>query len=300
MEFLKNITQNVPGSQFTMFKALCVVSNGRTYSAERVNFGNSNCLILDGSRLVGHDVDAEDPRLIEVNGVVYVICIVRSWLPGQLRGIAISPVDEFRPTILQIRDQAPQRMEKNWAPFTKDGRLFFVYNYDPLVVLSYDLNPEGVCEIEHASVTLPFRTETTFFRGGSNLLPYKGDTYLGFGHSRLFHNGLFYHYTHAVFLDTHTWNVSYVSEPLKYTCPPPFPCVQGTNILSHYTGRNCIQDPISYLTDGTLTVNFDDTTSLLYRVQVREPENYVVYPLGGIQRSVLKWTQERISVEVSA
>lgn len=288
MEFVKNITQNVPGSQFTMFKAMCIGSDGRTRTAERVNFGSTNCLILDETRLVGQDVDAEDPRLIEVNGIVYVICIVRSWLPGQIRGIAISRVDEFRPTILTIEGQVPQRIEKNWAPFTKDGRLYFVYNYDPLVILSYDFNPTGVCTIVHADTPLPFRTETTFFRGGSNLLPYKGDVYLGFGHSRLLHtNGLFFHYTHAVFLDTHTWKVVYVSDPLTYSFP-------GLPRLLYFPGRNCIQDPVSYLTDGTLTVNFDDTTSLLYRISVPEPV-YTTYPIGSIQRMVLNMTRLRLT-----
>jgi len=290
-EYVDNITQKPPGSVFTMFKALCRVDD-KKYSAERVNYGNVNCLVLNETEFKGKQVDAEDPRLVNVNGTVYVIFVVRSWLPGQVRGIAISKFDDFKPVILNIEGQPPSFMEKNWAPFVKDNLLYFVYNYDPLIVISYDFNEQGTCKVVHCDAQLPFRTEVTFLRGGSNLLPYKEDYYLGFCHSRL-QDGVYWHFTHAVILDTKNWKVVYVSKPILYRPSSNLPRI--SNVLFSYPERNCIQDPVSFLTDGTVTVNFDDTTSLLYKVHVPEPI-FTQYGKGDIQRFVLQCTRELVSL----
>lgn len=53
------------------------------------------------------------------------------------------------------------RQEKNWSPFSSDGRLYFVYSYHPLVILHYrfDLGRVEFCQPDQARYSpsaLPF------------------------------------------------------------------------------------------------------------------------------------------------
>lgn len=53
------------------------------------------------------------------------------------------------------------RQEKNWSPFSRDGRLYFVYSYHPLVILHYrfDLGRVEFCQPDQADYrpgALPF------------------------------------------------------------------------------------------------------------------------------------------------
>jgi hypothetical protein len=174
-------------------------------------------------------------------------------------------------------------IEKNWAPFEKGGCLYFVYNYDPLVVLSYDFNRAGVCRVvfKQGDVGLPFDTSGTHLRGGSNLVRYKDDYYIGGCHSRIF-KSCFEHYTHIVLLNTATWKLEYVSKPVLYY-------FSGKESLNnwHTHGRksvkpldvvdnrltdrspHIIQDPISLYQHNDryyVTINVRDCVSLLYEL----------------------------------
>lgn len=244
-------------------------------SCERVNKNGFNFLnfskrLEHSGRTEGIGIEAQDPRLFECGGRKYVMFIGLSpFRPSQLFGIALTPFDEFKPVFLRIRNTPYNVMEKNWAPFVKNGQIHFVYNYDPLIILRYDGNPEGWCNVVYSEARLPFRTEVTFLRGGSNLVPFRDNLLIGGCHSRIEENGVFYHFTHMVVLDIDKWKVVHLSKPVRFEySKEDIGTVDGA---IYEINPNCIQDPISLYKkdDGYyMSINVRDCISLLYKLEI--------------------------------
>ena len=220
-KFIENITGTYDNVDFCMFKAQCYL-NDVCYSCERINKNGKNGLYLKSEnnyRECGFDIEAEDPRLIILNQTIYVVFICISPYQNQNRCIGISSFNQWNPIFLQIEHMPKNVIEKNWAPFVKDDKLYFVYNYDPLIIIHYDLNLNGICSVifKQNNVNLPINTTSTYLRGGSNLIHYKDEYYIGGCHSRI-HKNVYEHYTHITLLNTKTWELVYVSKPIMYIC----------------------------------------------------------------------------------
>ena len=156
--FVENVQDKHPKKMFSMFKSE-VDHKGIIYSCERICISKVNGLMCRRSdrqepTLVGFNIKAEDPRLIVCNNEVYII-FNHSRSGGTFpRCMAISPFDNWKPVTLEVagvEDDVRTRNEKNWTPFIKDGKLHFVYNFEPLVILTYDFNEEGQCPIIYPS-----------------------------------------------------------------------------------------------------------------------------------------------------
>jgi len=276
---------------YSMFKSQCYIGDD-CYSCERVCKNGKNGLSMTFDSTItgyGFDIEAEDPRLVVFNERVYVIFICLSPYPRQNRCIAITPFDDWNPVFLQIENMPKNKIEKNWAPFVKNGELYFVYNYDPLVILQYNFNPEGICRVVVGASFMPINTSTTFLRGGSNLIPYTlshevtNRYFIGGCHSRIYKN-CFEHYTHIILLDTDTWKLVYVSKPVMYYCDTLKDVLFNSWWSTYSYGRkpldtfhnlltdktpNIIQDPISiYCKENRyyITINVRDSVSLLYEI----------------------------------
>lgn len=285
-KFIENITGTYDNVDFCMFKAQCYL-NDVYYSCERINKNGKNGLYLksennDNYRECGFDIEAEDPRLIILNQTIYVVFICISPYQNQNRCIGISSFEQWNPVFLQIENMPKNVIEKNWAPFVKEDKLHFVYNYDPLIIIHYDLNFAGVCNVifKQNNVNLPINTTYTYLRGGSNLIHYKDEYYIGGCHSRILKN-VYEDYTHIILLNTKTWELVYVSKPIMYTCDinnelNAYQMYKGCmkqldtfhNILVDKS-PHLIQDPVSlYMKDDKfyITVNVRDCVSLLYEL----------------------------------
>jgi hypothetical protein len=111
---------------------------------------------------------AEDPRLFVLKGRVYALFTTR-------QGQQITPFDKFEPVLLKFN--ATSIREKNWAPFVVDDTMHFVYTYDPLVVLYYDFNEDGLLKVAFCDprvARLPYDTAKFILRGRFNLGFIKG------------------------------------------------------------------------------------------------------------------------------
>jgi hypothetical protein len=288
-KYIDNITGNHAGN-FCMFKSECYLDNIK-YNCERVNINNKNGLFFTRSdwereRQYGFDIEGEDPRIFIINNKVYVIFICLSPYQGQNRCIGITLFDIWNPIFLQIENMKHNYIEKNWAPFVKDNKLYFVYNYDPLVIIHYDFNPNGICNViyKQMDITLPVDTSKTFLRGGSNLIKYQDDYFIGGCHSRIYTN-CYEHYTHIILLDTLNWKIIYLSKPVMFNYSsneklnawavdyrPNEKKIDTIYNVLHDKTPNIIQDPISlYTKHGNfyLTINVRDCVSLLYEIQFK-------------------------------
>ena len=295
--FLNNYSQdintkyidNITGKydvDFSMFKAECYLNNIK-YNCERIKKNKKNGLYFTTSinkNIIenGFDIEAEDPRIFILNNKVFVVFICLSPYVGQKRCIGITLFNEWKPVFLQIENMKHTRIEKNWAPFVKDNKLYFVYNYDPLVIIHYNFNEHGICNViyKQNNISLPIDTSKTFLRGGSNLLHYKDNYFIGGCHSRIYKDS-FQHYTNIILLDTLNWKLVYLSKPVMYyyslnTRDTKYSQMLkeiGTkhNILND-RGDNILQDPISlYVKDDKyfITINVRDCVSLLYEIQFK-------------------------------
>lgn len=300
-KYIGNVTGNYDDVNYCMFNALCYL-NGITYSCERI--GKKNEMIglyfkrddQSNHREEGFDISAQDPRIFILNDTVYVVFFCESPYENQEYCIGITPFNEWKPTFLQVENMKKNNIEKNWAPFVKDNQLYFVYNYDPLIIIKYDFNINGICKVVYrqGNCSLPINTGSTYLRGGSNLLHYKDGYYIGGCQSRgLRLNECWLHYTHIILLNTNTWELVYISKAVMYLhdikeefnawfeSPGSKKKLDvlniNTNILADKTPHKK-QVPISlYLKDDKfyLTINVRDTVSLLYELSFANLFNFI-------------------------
>jgi hypothetical protein len=290
-KFIHDITTiKIDDLHYSMFKATCYKGT-EIHNCERVCIKNKNGLLFqkkDMNIVYGFEIEAEDPRMVILKDKIYVVFICLSPYEGQNRCIAITEYDNFEPTFLRVENMKMNSIEKNWAPFEKDGELHFVYSYDPLIILKYDFNKNGICNViyKQNNIDLPIHTENIYLRGGSNLIHYREKYYMGGCHSRWSDGIRFYHFTHMVLLDVEKWKIVYVSKPVMYNYNKnDMVCVNGTNILLDIH-PNCIQDPVSiYIRENKyyITVNIRDSITHLYELQMDIPDgclkNYEMFEL---------------------
>jgi len=311
-KYVDNITTvEIDNLHYSMFKAIHYGTDdnpehdeNQKYACERICVNGRNGLLFQTKTInvvYGFEIEAEDPRMVKVNNKIYVVFICLSPYEGQNRCIAITEFDKFEPTYLQIENMQKNPIEKNWAPFEKDGKLHFVYNYDPLVILTYDFNKDGICKViyKQNNVDLPIKTETTFLRGGSNLLHYRDNYYIGGCHSRTHDGTRFYHFTHIVLLDVVNWTIVFLSKPVIYNYKNnDILRVNGTNVLFDMK-PNCIQDPISMYKKNDkyyITINIRDCITHLYEIQFDIPETcFKKYEMGELQSLTEKYSFDLLS-----
>jgi len=148
------------------------------YSAERMNVADSVGIVLSGGLLKDlngsekinlHEFPSsgEDPRILNVGSDIIVSFTVNS---KDRRRMAVSRFDPFNTILLSL--PGLNSVEKNWAPFSKNNKLLFLYNVDPLIVIQCN-HIDSDCQIVYMDegVTLPFDTSSVVLRGGSNLVP---------------------------------------------------------------------------------------------------------------------------------
>ena len=259
---------------YAFYKSICIKDN-LEYYCERVNIDGKNGLLKsnnfnDNIELCGFDLQAEDPKLCLINNKIFIIFnILNTETWG--RTICISDYENFYPIRLSIKDEKINNIEKNWTPFVKDNKLFFIYSYDPLIVLSYDFNSEGVCNIiyKENNVTIPF--DFKYIRGSSNLIQLCDEYYIGFVHSTIFTNRLNiggykypYYFPFLILLDTQKWKIVYLSNPLL-----------DANVYNE-NDWHCVNYPtsINYIQgdEYIVTFNINQNNALKYKLNFFEPD----------------------------
>jgi len=302
-KFIDNITSSNNDIQSSS-KTQCYL-NG-LYSCERINQINNNNN-KNGLQLTnqfsnkitdyGFDIDAQDPKLFILNDCVYILFHCLSPYKDQYKCMAITKFNEWNPIFLQT--ETKNIIEKNWAPFVKDNQLFFIYNYDPLVVLYYDFNSNGMCTVINDKCL--FNNSNSNIRGG-NLIHYKDEYYIGVCESRIYKDE-FQYYTHIVLLDTKKWEIVYISKPVMYLCNIKEELnswhlnkritkkIDTINSIIVDKTPNIIQTPISlYKKDNTycITVNIRNCISFLYEIRFENLFDFLTIdkPVGFYEKYI--------------
>ena len=81
---------------------------------------------------------AEDPRLFLLDGTLYAV-VIKSVYSGAASVATVPWLFALRQERqVQLHFEGMRDFERNWAPFTADGRFFFLYSVCPRVVLECD------------------------------------------------------------------------------------------------------------------------------------------------------------------
>ena len=245
-EFVADITNDkieekreIDGFQYNMFQST-IIKDNTEYYCERINIASDrNINGVHGlffsnnkdntTRFEGKDIDTEDPRLFICNDKIYVVFNVFSPFPGHKRSMAISEYNHFQPVYLRIYDDQDdgqdfqeQMVEKNWSPCVVNNQLFFIYIFDPLIVLHYNFNSEGICTIHYKqNPEIKIRDIYTVhkcLRGSSSFIPfmnsYLGELYIGLCHSYIYKDDQYYYYAFLCILNVTKWEIVYISKPI--------------------------------------------------------------------------------------
>ncbi|MGD1050556.1 MAG: glycosyltransferase [Solirubrobacteraceae bacterium] len=154
----------------------------------------------------------EDCRLFELDGTWYATATVCDLSPVERREIALlrfegSDIVEVTPLL----GPHPERHEKNWMPFVRDGELLILYRCGPTIVLRCD-PASGILERVGESDAPDFADE---FRGGSQGVPIPG------GHLFVVHevdrSGPLLRYLHRFVMLDHRLVLCAASGPFTFT-----------------------------------------------------------------------------------
>jgi hypothetical protein len=164
-EFISDITndfidtkKSIVGYNYNMFQST-IIKEDIEYYCERINVKNErningiNGLFFsnnknNNTRFEGIEIDTEDPRLFICNNKIYVIFNTISPFPNHKRSMAISEYEHFNPIYLHLNEEEREHIvEKNWSPCVVNNKLYLIYLLDPLIILHYDFNTEGKCNI---------------------------------------------------------------------------------------------------------------------------------------------------------
>ena len=259
----------------SILKSMCI-KNGTEYFCERVNIDNKKYLLKTNNQnenfeLLGEEYESEDPRLFLYNNEIYMIFNVKE---GEGRQVCISKYDEFKPVKLFLKDEKMNKIEKNWSPFVKENKLYFVYSYHPLIIITYDFNQEGRCDIVYKKEDVQLPLEPFWkvsMRGSTNLIQLCDEYYIGFVHSTIFTNRLNiggykypYYFPFLILLDTQKWKIVYLSNPLL-----------DANVYNE-NDWHCVNYPtsINYIQgdEYIVTFNINQNNALKYKLNFFEPD----------------------------
>ena len=261
-EFISDITNDfidikktIEGYNYNMFQTT-IIKDDIEYYCERINikserdingthglfFSNNN---NNDTRFEGKEIDTEDPRLFICNNKIYVIFNAISPFPYYKRSMVISEYDDFCPVFLYIDDIEEERehvVEKNWSPCVVNNKLYLIYLLDPLIVLHYDFNTEGICSIvykQKPEISIQqINTSNICLRGSSCFIPFcsgmLGELYIGLCHSYLFKNNQHYYFTYLCVIDVSIWKIVYVSKPISCKGPDTISKYKYTDIIINY------------------------------------------------------------------
>jgi tetratricopeptide (TPR) repeat protein len=160
----------------------------------------------------------EDCRLFAIDGASWFTCSTWDTNPAGAIQISLCKMKEGpleKPVkvekLIPLKGPDPNRHEKNWLPFLKNGELLFVYSSDPFILLSPDVKTGDMTTLlEH-----PQTHDFSRFRGSAAPIEFD-DGYLMLIHEVIQFSDYTRAYIHRfVFLDA-DFIVKKVSKPFTY------------------------------------------------------------------------------------
>lgn len=199
--------------------SLLQVELDRSFAVQKV----SKLTLRENGRVLDDPDDLhEDARLVRVGDQVW--CSM-NLVPKARMSKALPRVGRLDPAsaaleVVTLKMPKVRLPEKNWIPFSHEGRLYIQYSVNPHVVLRIDERNGSVLERHSTFFVSPYvGFPGPFFRGGAPLIPFE-DVYLGVAHSVVFSNGERDYRTHFYLTDPRPpFAIRWLGAPLKLLRP---------------------------------------------------------------------------------
>lgn len=166
----------------------------------------------------------EDCRLVRLGDDFWVTCTVFDANPNGIPQIALGklgcPVsNKIEMTkLMPLKGPDPQRCEKNWLPFVRDGEIYLIYSCDPFIVYKPDVETGECQEVMNSKPKYDFSA----FRGSAAPIEFD-DGYLMIVHEVTYTKQRYY-FHRLVYMDK-DFTVKKISKPftflhqgIEYTC----------------------------------------------------------------------------------
>lgn len=189
---------------------------------------------------------AEDPRSFRLNEKVYVIFNRNN--PEMPTSMHLYDVDSERCTRLWVSNDnnaAARQHQKNWVPYVLDGCLYFVYLFNRACVLRVIDVDTGECECIKGSTATTESVgppSSIKYYGGTPLVRWKDDLYVGFGHTRRPWRAV------PVLYDSSKMEVVRATGPISFSNPPEAVPWRGKSVqfpydlqINEHAVRLCIE-----------------------------------------------------------
>ena len=217
----------------------------------------------------------EDPRIIlnENNQILISFNMIDS---DRKRKIWFYDILNHHQIPFTISNHPVADMEKNWSPFMKDNKLYFIYSYNPLKILQ--------CSTEQGSCNFIFKTENinkiSSLRGGTQLIRFRDSHYyVGIARSTISCDKCQQFYRpHLFVLSTmnEQFRIVYVSEPLKLDNIPAFTFY----FMSEEKSKDFCNDIIRIMTPGSIVSWTWPDDKLIFTLSINDKKSYLVSIVG--------------------
>jgi FkbM family methyltransferase len=180
-------------------------------------------------------------------------------------------------TPFSIRDHQSSNVEKNWTPFIKNNKLYFVYSYNPLKILQC-FTHNGACEfISDTQSNDPIGS----LRGGTQLVRFRdSDYFVGIARTTTYCNKCERFYRpHLVVLSTISgkFHLVYVSEPLRLDNIPMF----ASYFVSQYkNSKDFCHNIIRIMTPGSIIDWEWPNDKLTFTISINDKRSFIISVIG--------------------
>ena len=247
---------------------LCECGSGKKYKKCKLRFkcndykNNFQILRFKGQiKITKRNSGIEDPRIIFFNNKYYSIC--NGLDRNLMKNMYICDLVGNKLVKLWINnfDISNIKIQKNWTPYVYNNNLYFIYAFSKLTVLKLIDISTGECECVSGN-PLKFNDEYSFF-GGTPLIHWNTDCYIGFAHSRKPYRCV------PLMYNPKKMEMIRVGNPITFSSPPNI----TREIYRNEYRKGDIQFPYDlYIKDDTiiLSIEFDDCCSGLLHLNYKK------------------------------
>jgi FkbM family methyltransferase len=176
-----------------------------------------------------------------------------------------------------IQNHQSLKVEKNWTPFIKDNKLYFVYSYNPLKVLQCP-NRKGACKF----ISNPQSSyQSGVLRGGTQLVKFRdSDYFVGIARTTIScHKCQRFYRPHIVVLSTNLekFHLAYVSEPLMLDNIPMF---ASYYMLQNRSSPDFCDGIIRIMTPGSIIDWKWPDDKLTFTLSINDKRSFIVSITG--------------------
>jgi len=223
----------------------------------------------------------EDPRIIvnENNQILISFTMIDA---DKKRKIWFYDIFNHRQIPATISNHSIRYIEKNWSPFIKDNKLYFIYSYKPLKILQCSTE-QGSC---HFILKNQNTNEISGLRGGTQLVRFRNSNYyVGIARTTIFCQKCQRFYRpHLFILSTidEQFRIVYVSEPLFLDNIPTF---AFEFMIEKRSNKDFCDHIIRIMTPGSIVSWKLPEDKLMFALSINDIKSYLV-TLTGVRKVV--------------